>query len=85
MSAPDPASFFNFGGVEQLALRGSFSQYAITNKGLQMHLPLLKYDQEGEPDKCYGILNCHYRNDFTRYIAISLSPLDVETNGIPHF
>ena len=85
MLAPDPASFFNSANVEQLPVRGSSSQYTVTNKGLQMHVPLLKYHRKGEPEEFYGILNCHYRNDFTRYIAISLSSLDVETNGIRHF
>ena len=85
MLAPDPASFFNFANVEQLPVRGSSSRYTVTNGGLQIHVPLLKYHRKGEPEECYGILNCHYRNDFTRYIAISLSPLDVETNGIRHF
>jgi len=50
-----------------------------------MHIPLLKYHQKGEPEECYGLLNCHYRNDFARYIAISLTPLDDETDGIRHF
>ena len=47
--------------------------YSMTNKGLQIELPILEViDDEEHGSYCIALLDCHYEDDFSHIIALSL-------------
>jgi hypothetical protein len=67
--ASSPAEFKNSGQIIPFPEEGEISTYSMTNKGLQIQLPIQ------EPSSGQGsiaVLNCHNENDFLSCIGIPL-------------
>ncbi|KAK0741534.1 hypothetical protein B0T18DRAFT_394114 [Schizothecium vesticola] len=81
MLAPDPDAFTPAANIVPLSAHGA-SSYAVTNRGLEIHLRLLPSDR---PDDRIGVLHCHVEDDFSGYVGLHLMFLGTDTSGVPHY
>jgi hypothetical protein len=72
--AHSPADFAACGDIVRSIQAGPMKPYAITNKGLQVELPIVR----GSDDQSCAVLNCRHRNDTFTNLAL---PLDKGGHG----
>jgi hypothetical protein len=65
--APSPANFETRRPIVPIRKRTHTSPYSMTNKGLQIELPLIEID-----GFTLGLLDCQYEDDFSRCLGIWL-------------
>lgn len=69
--AIEPANFAGSENVVPFPSKPGRQPYLMTNKGLRIELPLLTYNDNFGTDSI-AMLDCHYENDFSGPIGISL-------------
>jgi hypothetical protein len=67
--ARSPKDFEACGNIVRSEQAGPTKPYAITNKGLEIELPIIR---NGESSNVFAILNCRYANDTFANLALSL-------------
>ena len=72
-----PDQFRESGNIYPLKPRTTrLNTYSMTNRGLHIDLPIL--DQPGGKHRFLGILNCHFQDDYSSYIALPLGKVDMD-------
>jgi Heterokaryon incompatibility protein (HET) len=67
--APSPEEFAQSGNVVPFQTPQA-SSYSMTNRGLQINLPIRREDNDG--GRAIALLNCYLRQDLDNYIAIHI-------------